>query len=199
MLDSNIIDEALKESNQQQLNENGRKKRSAKEQLFEHLLHEMYPQMATFEQPKNKYTRINDLLRVLQDALWKVQDYERNIDQNPEDKDIYDTAKQNYENMINSTIDRIKEVWNSAEEQPKEEEEEPEQQQQEPEQSSDQQGDIDWSQVTLQLQPEETIISPQNREYYVMEVNEDRAKLKEVANGEIWHIDVKDARKWKKK
>lgn len=192
MLDSNIIDEALRESNEQQLNESGRKKKSAKEQLFEHLLHEMYPQVGQFTPEKNKYTRIGDLIRVLQDALWKIQDYERNIDQNPEDKDIYDTAKQNYENMINSTIDRIKEVWNSVEEQPKEEDPE--------EQSSDQDtGDVDWSQVTLQLQPEETIISPQNREYYVMEIKENKAKLKEVANGEIWHIDVKDAQNWKKK
>lgn len=192
MLDSNIIEEALKEHNEQQLNESGHKKRkSAKEQLFEHLLHEMYPQAANFQQPKTKYTRISDLIRILQDALWKIQDYEHNIDQNPEDKDIYDTAKQNYENMINSTIDRIKEVWNSAEEQPQEDEQE---------QSSDQEsGDIDWSQVTLQLQPEETIVSPLNKEYYVMEVNEEKAKLKEVANGEIWHVDVKDVKKWKKK
>lgn len=191
MLDSNIIEEALRESNEQQLNENGRKKKSAKEQLFEQLLHEMYPQEVGYGYEKSKYTRLSDLIRILQDALWKIQDYERNAEQNPEDKDIYDTAKQNYENMVNSTIDRIKEVWNSAEEQPTGEE---------PEQSPDQQqGDIDWSQVTLQLQPESTIVSPQNKEYYVMEVNENRAKLKEIRSGEIFHVDVSDTKKWKKK
>lgn len=195
MLDSNIIEEALRESNEQQLNENGRKKKSAKEQLFESLLHEMYPQVAQFTPEKNKYTRMSDLIRILQDALWKIQDYERNIDQNPEDKDIYDTAKQNYENMVNSTIDRIKEVWNSAEEQPADDSQSGEVDNPQ-DQSS---GDIDWSQVTLQLQPEETIISPQNKEYYVMEVNEEKAKLKEIANGEIWHVSTKDVKKWKKK
>lgn len=195
MLDPIIIEEVIREDKERQLNENGRKKKSAKTRLFEQLLHEMYPMEAGYGVEKSKYTRLSDLIRILQDALWKIQDYERNTEQNPEDKDIYDTAKQNYENMVNSTIDRIKEVWNSAEEQPTEEEQ-PEQ----PEVSQDEQpGDIDWSKVTLQLQPESIIISPQNKEYYVMEVNENRAKLKEVVGGEIFHVDVNDTKRWKKK
>lgn len=188
MIDSKIIEEALKEPKIERKVEINK---TAKEKLFEHLLYEMYPQSCGYEQPKTKYTRLRDLISILQDALWKIEDYNRKIEENPEDKDVYESVKTGYDNVVNSVIDRIKEVWNSADEQPVENNQE-----QSPDQES---GDVDWSQVTLQLQPESIIISPQNKEYYVEEVKSGKAKLKEVNSGAIFQIDVKDAKKWKRK
>lgn len=185
MLDYNIIEEALKEHKESV--EKPNKNKSAKQVLFENLLHEMYP-MAYAEPRKTKYTRMADLIRLLQDALWKIQDGCSYSKSNPEDKDIYDTIQQTYESSIQSILDRLQEIWQTDDSSYDDEETE--------EEVTDEEGP-DFSQITLQLQPEEVVTSPQNKKYKVVEINGDTTRVEEVDSGEFWLVETKSVEKWK--
>lgn len=190
MLDYNIIEEALRE-HQDLVQPERRSNKTAKEQLFESLLHEMYPAPHELYPKPTKYTRMGDLIRLLQDALWKIQDGCRYSETNPEDKDIYDTIKQTYESTINSILSRLQEVWEGPEEQEQEEQES------EKESEEEQEDGPDFNKITVELQPEDIVTSPQNKKYEVLEVMEDKTKLKEIENGEIWSVDTINVKNWK--
>lgn len=49
----------------------------------------------------------------------------------------------------------------------------------------------------LKLFPTESVTSPQGIEYTILEVNEDKSLLKDIANGEKFKIDNKILKKWK--
>lgn len=191
MLDYNIIEEALREHQDPEQSER-KSSKTAKEQLFESLLHEMYP-MAYTEPKRTKYTRMSDLIRLLQDALWKIQDECRYSETNPEDKDIYDTIKQTYESTVNSILSRLQEVWEGPEEQESEKESEKESEQ-DSKQNTD---DVDFNQIAIQLQPEEIVVSPQNKKYKIVEVSGEKTKLKELDGNEAWFAETVDVKNWK--
>lgn len=189
MLDSQIIEEALREHNEGITLRKEEGSKSAKQVLFEHLLAEMYPMSLGYaEQKQTKYTRMADLISLLQQSLWKIDDACRAKEKNPQDSDIYDSIKSQYETVVENILDRIKDVWAGPEEYESDD-------QSQPNQSQD--SSIDWEQVAAELQPEEVITSPQNKQYVVVEVNNPKVKVKESKTGEIFIVDIENALKWK--
>jgi predicted metal-dependent peptidase len=120
--------------------------------------------------------------------LWKIDDACRAKEKNPQDSDIYDSIKSQYETVVENILDRIKDVWVGPEEYESAD-------QNQSNQSQD--SSIDWEQVAAELQPEEVITSPQNKQYIVVEVNNPKVKVKESKTGEIFIVDIENALKWK--
>lgn len=198
MLDAKIIEEALKENkslNESKKVESINSNKSAKEVLFENLLMEMYPIAGGYYKTKQtKYTRIRDLIRSLQDALYKVESCGFDKERNPSDSDIYDTISQTYESIINTLITRIGEVWETKEEDYKEDEPE----QDEPESPDSESEHPDAQTLMVQLTPNESIISPQNKEYIVESIADKLVMIKDKDSGEMFSVEKEVALKWKK-
>lgn len=204
MLDAKIIEEALKEHNS--LNESNEFKKantqnkSAKQVLFENLLQEMYPMAGYYQEKQTKYTRLRDLLHSLQDAIYKVESCKMDKERNSADADIYDTLSQTYESVINTLISRIGEVWESKESEYEDEEEdkkEEEEEEKEDDEESENSEHPDSQTLMIQLQPNEAIISPQNKEYIIEKILGNMVEIRDISSDERFSVEKDIAIKWK--
>lgn len=200
MFDAQIINEAYDE-----LNEEGLAK-IAPEEKYE-------------DKRDPKIERIRKLVSDIQGILYKIEDSAYDQEFGKEDDDIRDEMKKSLTKTMVKMVDRLKEVVGEdpkkkdkeedKEEDSKDEESEDEEDDDE-EDKEDKEEDKEETEKELEknskeeivsqimkLFPTESVKSPQGKEYAIVEINEEKSLLKDIASGENFKIDTNILRKWK--
>jgi hypothetical protein len=152
--------------------------RAVRKVLAEALLGECGPEMPYNPEAEvdPKIKKSEALLRVVQDAIYKLRDSQRKTPGQDEDEDIAKMMSSMNEPVIKMAIAKLYDIWyRGAPEEKKEKE----------------------AEVTIV--PGAEFISPQGIEYKVESVSNGKVALKETGTGKLASADASSVQKWSKK
>ena len=161
--------------------------------------------LATSAQPgrePSKYERIKKLISDIQGMLWKIEDYDSGYSASSEDKDLQDDVIRLYKAQIGKTLGRLNQIWAtlSGENVPQA----PVAPVVEPAAAVNTAvienpgtGVVAYADGPLKLATDETLVSPQNIKYRIVEANDVKVLIED-ENHKRFNIEYATALKWKK-
>jgi len=129
-----------------------------------------------------KIERIRKLISDIQNIIYKLQD-EYDDKYGKEDNDLRDEMKKALSKTMYKMVDRLKDVLED-----KEDKEEDKKEEKEDKKESN----------FFKLFPTESVISPQGKEYKIIEINENKSLIED-GNGEKFKVDTNILKMWKNK
>jgi len=191
MLDSRIIDEAYNEINILQIKE---EIDSPKEEI------KLDP----------KFERIKKLVSDIQNMIYRIQDSYTD-EYGKEDNDLRDEMKKSLNKTMYKMVDRLKDILENNEEKKdegeekkdegEEKKEEGEEKKDEGEEKKDEDKEEEKKEEEsnlFKLFPTESVISPQGKEYKIIEVNEHKSLIED-NSGDKFKVDTNILKMWKNK